>query len=244
MADQPTPRQERAARRWRNAENARAAWALFRDWLNRTREDDGSDAPYWCDGSHSSHGLWTGPGANRLVLFQKQHVMDRFLPDGRGSDRATRWKIATATLPFAPQALDRKLIRAHARFLGGPIGVVVDLDPHGLHAFGALRSGNLDAPVIVGRGLAIEWLGIDDAWLRRVRKTSRPLAMRTIRMRWVEREYWEIIKRFAPNVRALIGDESFSLLETGYKAESDAFADVMPAMLRARLRAAGRRETA
>ncbi len=244
MADQPTPRQERAARKWRNAENARAAWALFRDWLDCSDEDDGSDAPYGCDGAHSSHQLWTGPSARHLVLFQKGHVMNGFLPDGRGSDRATRWHIATATLPFAPQALDWKLIRAHARLVGGPIGVVADLDPHGLHAFGALRSGNLDAPVIVGRGLAIEWLGIDDAWLRRVRKTSRPLAMRTIRMRWVEREYWEIIKRFAPGVRALIGDESFSLLESGCKAESDAFADVMPAMVRARLRGATRRKTA
>jgi hypothetical protein len=244
MADQPTPRQERAARKWRDAKDARAAWALFREWLDRSDGDDGSDAPYWCDGSHSSHQLWTGPRARRLVLFQKGQVMDGFLPDGRGSDRATRWNIATATLPFAPQALDRKLIRAHARFVGGPIGVVADLDPHGLHAFGALRSGDLGAPVITGRGLAIEWLGIDDAWLRRVRKPSRPLAMRTIRMRWVEREYWDIIKRFAPGVRALIGDESFSLLESGYKAESDAFADVMPAMLRARLRGARRRKTA
>jgi hypothetical protein len=244
MADQPTPRQERAARRWRNAKDARAGWALFRDWLARTNEHDASDAPYWCDGAHSSHQLWNGPGANRLVLFEKQHVMDRFLPDGRGSDRATRWSIATGTLPFAPQALDRKLIRAHARLVGGPIGVVADLDPHGLRAFGALRSGNLDAPTIVGRGLTIEWLGIDDAWLQRVRKTGQRLAMRTIRMRWVEREYWDIIKRFAPGVRALIGDESFSLLENGYKAESDAFVDVMPAILRARLRAAGRRKTA
>jgi hypothetical protein len=167
--------------------------------------------------------------------------MERFLPDGRGSDRATRWKMATGTIPFAPQALDRKLIQAHARLVGGPIGVVADLDPHGLHAFGALRSGDVDAPVILGRGLAIEWLGIEDAWLRRVGKTGRPLAMRTIRMRWVEREYWDIVKRFAPGVPALIGGESLALLESGYKAESDAFQDVMPAMLRARLRRARRR---
>jgi len=38
------------------------------------------------------------------------HVMNAFLPDGRGSDRATRWGIATASTPFAPSPLDVKLI--------------------------------------------------------------------------------------------------------------------------------------
>jgi hypothetical protein len=171
------------------------------------------------------------------VLFQKQHVMNAFLPDARGADRATRWGIATATAPFAPSALDVALIRAHARLLGGaPIGFLGDLDPHGLHTFGALRSGSLDAPNVAARKLAVQWLGVDDAWLRRVRRTGRPLVSRTIRMKWVEREYWEIIKRFAPNVRSVVGDESFALLESGHKAESDAFVDVMPAELRARTR--------
>jgi len=101
---------------------------------------------------------------------------------------------------------------------------------------GALRSGNLDAPDLTGRKLVVEWLGIDDAWLRRARRTGRPMVTRLIRMGWIEREYWDILKRFAPGVRALIGDESFALLESGCKAESEAFEDVMPAMLRAMLR--------
>ena len=36
---------------------------------------------HWCDGLRSSTS-WTGPGATRLVLFEKRHVMERFLPDG------------------------------------------------------------------------------------------------------------------------------------------------------------------
>jgi hypothetical protein len=67
--------------------------------------------------------------------------MNQFLPDGHGSDWATRWHVATASAPFAPRALDVKLIRAHARFVGGPTGFVCDLDPHGLHTFGALHAG-------------------------------------------------------------------------------------------------------
>ena len=237
MSKTPTPRQERAARAWREATSAREAWLRFRAWLTRANpEDDTGDAPYWCDGLHSSHQLWTGPGATRLVLFEKRHVMERFLPDGRGSDRATHWNLATASAPFAPTPLDVKLIRAHARLLGGPIGFVGDLDPHALHVFGALRSGRLDAPDIAGRRQVVEWLGIDDEWLRRARKTDRPILARLIRMGWVEREYWEIIKRFAPSVRTLIGDESFALLDSGCTVESEAFEDMMPRLLRARLR--------
>ena len=37
--------------------------------------------------------LWTGGNATRLVLFQKLQVMNKFLPDGRGSDWATRMRI-------------------------------------------------------------------------------------------------------------------------------------------------------
>jgi hypothetical protein len=39
-----------------------------------------------------------------------------------------------------------------------------------------------------------------------------------------------------PGVRALVGEESFELLERGLKAESEAFRDVMVAMLRARVK--------
>ena len=56
------------------------------------------------------------------------------------------------------------------------------------------------------------------------------------RSAWVEREYWAIIKRLMPGVRALVGEESFGLLESGVKAETDAFRDVMVPMLRARLK--------
>ena len=55
---------------------------------------------------------------------------------------------------------------------------------------------------------------------------------------WVEREYWGIMKRLAPGIRTLIGEESSRLLETGLKAETEAFRDLMVPMLRARLKRA------
>ena len=101
---------------------------------------------------------------------------------------------------------------------------------------GTLRSGNPDAPNLAGKKLAVEWLGIDDEWLRRTRRTNFSLKGRLIRMPWLEREYWGIVRRMMPGVRALIGEQSFELLESGLKAESDGFRDVMMPMLRARLR--------
>ena len=234
---------DRTARSWREAKTPRAAWQAFRRWLLRTRPHDDGDAPYWQDEhptTYSSHHQWTGATATRLVLFQKLHVMNEFLPDGRGGDRASRWRIATATAPFAPRPLDVELIRAHARLIGGKIGFVGDLDPHGLHVFGSLRSGDLERPDIHGRRLVIDWMGIDGAWLARTPRTSRSLLGRTITMKWIEREYWDIVKRFMPDVRALIGEESFALLERGSKVELEGFADILPTMLRLRLRRGGR----
>ena len=67
------------------------------------------------------------------------------------------------------------------------MGIVADLDPHGLHMFGTLRSGEPDALDIGGKKLKVEWLGLDDEWLRRAQRTNFSLKGRAIRMPWVER---------------------------------------------------------
>ncbi len=233
---EPTPKQERAARAWREAKTAKKAWRELRSWLQRSRPDDDGDAPHWTQGFYSTHHAWTGSSAKGLLLFQKLHVMNEFLPDGKGSDWATRWRIATAAAPLAPTPFDVELIRAHAQLIGRPIGWFGDLDPHGLHSFGALRSGKLDAPDIAGQKLVVDWLGIDDAWLDAIKVKKGSLNPVTIRMKWAEREYWAIIKRFAPGLRQLIGDESFALLDSGVKIESEGMREVLPAMLRARVK--------
>lgn len=143
---EPHPNATRVARRARHGRPAR------RTWLARTHStlQYEGDAPWWAGQHHSDLRFWTGLNARRLVLFQKEHLMNEFLPDGRGSDWATRWHIATGTAPFAPKEHDVALLRAHVRLVGGPIGLLGDLDPHGLHTLGALRSGNLDAPSLGG----------------------------------------------------------------------------------------------
>ena len=226
---------ERAAQRWRRAKSGRDAWRVFARWLSRTDpEEDTSDAPYWDAGMHG-HSEWTGPKATQLVLFEKLHVMESFLPDGRGSTRSERWRVATHVVPFAPNGFDIDLIKSHARLVGGQIGFVGDFDPHGIHVFAALRSGRLAAPDLKGRALKLGWLGIDDAWLKRANRSGRAVESRLRRMAWIEREYWEVVKRLVPGVAALVGPQSFALLEEGLSLEADRLLDVLPAELRSRL---------
>jgi len=113
-------KEEAAAQHWRRARTPRDAWRLFSRWLSRTEPDeDTSDAPYWDTEMHG-HTVWTGPKAKQLVLFEKRRVMESFLPDGRGSTRAERWGVATHVVPFAPNPWDVRLIKHHARLIGGP----------------------------------------------------------------------------------------------------------------------------
>jgi hypothetical protein len=232
-SDQPTAEEEQAARTWREATQGRDAWLYFRDWLARTEPGGGAgDVPYDQKGLHASHRLFTKPDATHLVLFEKSHVMEVFLEKAYESERTTFEETATASVPFAPTAHDVSLVAAHVQLFGGPIGFVGDLDPHGLHVFGALRSGDLDAPDIAGRRLSIDWLGISDAWLSAGPVTTSSLRGRTIRMGWVEREHWGIIKRCAPGVGDLVGDQCFALLESGLKVEAEAFRDLAPTILR------------
>jgi hypothetical protein len=79
-----------------------------------------------------------------------------------------------------------------------------------------------------GRRLKIEWLGVNDRWLRAARRSKRSLLSRTIQMKWVEREYWSVIKGFMPDIESLLGEATVTMLDTGTKAEVDGFIDVMP----------------
>jgi len=227
----PTAADLRAARTWRDAPTAREGWLRFSRWLQRNarkRALEDGDAPFWQSEKDdvSSHVLVTKKNARRLVLFEKQHVMHDFM--GATWRLTKQMDTAAATVPFAPFPLDMELIADHARRLRAPLGFIGDADPHGVHVFGALRSGALDAPDMNGRSLKIAWLGIDDRWLRAGRRTNRSLIGRTIQMKWIEREYWFVIKRFMPRIDTLLGEATVTMLDTGTKAEVEGFADVMP----------------
>jgi hypothetical protein len=225
----PTAKEERAARKWREAKTAKEAWRELRAWALHTSDDVVGEAPM--EGrSYGHHEAWTGAGANRLLLFQKPYSMQSFVQQQRGATRG----IATASVPHAPHAFDVALLAAHAKLIGGPVGWIGDLDPHGLHTDGALRSGDLDAPSLEANALAVDFIGPDDGWLDELRKTSSTLLQYSIRMPWAEREYWGIVKRMIPGLQQLVGDESIAMLDSGVKIEMESLRDFLPDMLRRR----------
>ena len=228
----PTAKEERASRKWRETKTAKGAWRAFRAWALATSDQVVGEAPI--EGrSHGHHEAWTGAGADRLLLFQKPHSMRAFVEQQRGATRG----IATASVPHAPQAFDVALLAAHAKLIGGPVGWIGDLDPHGLHTYGALRSGDLDAPSLEANALAVDFIGPDDGWLEELRKTSSTLLRHTIRMPWAEREYWTVVKQMIPGLQQLVGDESIALLDSGVKIEMESLRDLLPQMLRRRFAA-------
>lgn len=228
---------ERAARAWRTAPPT-DAWKRFRAFVARHADDEENTCfvPHWSLRLQFTE-AWTGPKPSRLLVFQKRHAIETFIGPGPVS-RAEKLRVATVLAPFAPRAFDTALLRAHVKLVGGPpLGFVGDLSPYGVHLFGALRSGDLSAPRLDRRApLDLQWLGVDDSWLRRADTTTHPHRSRRVTMGWFEREYWGVVKRLLPGIRGVIGVESFALLEDGCTLEIDSFNDVLPDALAARLR--------
>ncbi len=76
-------RNERAARKWREARSPREAWRRSARWLkrNQSRKDhDDGDAPYAFDARRdfSMHTLFTGASAKRIISFEKTAIMHAF----------------------------------------------------------------------------------------------------------------------------------------------------------------------
>jgi hypothetical protein len=68
-------------------------------------------------------------------------------------------------------------------------------------------------------------MGLDSDWLNWVSRADPSGAVprwMTIRLRWLDVEYWELVKRLVPDVRALVGERAYEMLEGGTKLEVDA----------------------
>jgi hypothetical protein len=44
----------------------------------------------------------------------------------------------------------------------------------------------------------------------------------TIRLGWLDQEYWQLVKRLVPDARRLLGARAYAMLESGVKLEADA----------------------
>jgi hypothetical protein len=68
-------------------------------------------------------------------------------------------------------------------------------------------------------------MGLDSRWLKWICRDldvkEVPVGM-TIRLKWLDQEYWQLVKRLVPDVRRLIGARAYAMLEGGTKIEADA----------------------
>jgi hypothetical protein len=119
-----------------------------------------------------------------------------------------------------------RTVHAHAEALGARLAFFGDLDPQALHSFAALRAGGRRALLRgTGKPLPVTWLGLDSRWLewicRGLNVDDVPVGM-TIRLGWLDQEYWQLVKRLVPDVRRLIGARAYNMLDRGTKLEVDA----------------------
>jgi hypothetical protein len=221
------------ARAWRQGKTLAQAWTMFREFAKTRAWALDADLPVFDDSDerpdsdeHLQLKAW--PDA-RVVLVCEKMLVEKLLWDWEGAKRPSVAHATRTTLAFALPLASRWVahtLHDHAKSLGAKLAFFGDLDPHALHAFAALRAGGRKALLRgTGKTLPVSWLGLDSRWLdwicRAFGVTDVPVGM-TLRLKWVEQEYWQLVKRLVPDVGRLIGPRAYAMLDGGTKLEVDA----------------------
>lgn len=182
-------------------DGAAAAWRRFR---RSGVEADGlqeglSPAVLWMGAAPPRHLLYVTKLAIHRWLVGLLHPEDSLLLYGHGG---------------LPSAAVCRHVAATARHFGVPVLFLGDLDPGDLSALLSLQRG--DPRLTSGQPLAVRFLGIGDAWLKRFR---RHVPAASIDLSPAEREHLRLLRQIAPGLEALIGPRAMRLLEEGRKIE-------------------------
>jgi hypothetical protein len=230
----PTPDDVLRAAEWRGERAVAAAWKMYRSFASDLPWEAGGELPVFdvgmpADGFERLM-LRTRPDARVVLVCEKTIVLEA-ADAWSASDRPSAAHIAGAALAWVqplPSAWTCKVLRDHAKGLKAPLAFFGDLDPQALHLFAALRAGGPDA-VLKGRswvmGSPFHWIGLDGRWLDFACKhlgISEVPPSWTIRLSWLDQEYWELVKRMVPDVRRIVGARGCELLDRGVKIEADA----------------------
>lgn len=228
-----TPTDRASARSWRQGKTLAKAWTLYRDSARGGPWADEAELPVFDDvdelpDEFEHLQLKTRPDARVVLVCEKMHV-EKLLYEWEGAgcpSVAHATKTALAWLPPLASRWAARMLADHAKSLGARLAFFGDLDPQALHAFAALRAGGRKALLRgVGNTLPVTWVGLDSKWLNWVCRglgvKDVPLSM-TIRMQWLDQEYWQLVKRLVPDVRRLIGARAYNMLDGGTKVEADA----------------------
>jgi len=255
VAHVPTDEDRKRVAAWRSERTLSAAWKNYCTVATdeRWERDCGVYGFYSGTGTYDSDRLELSAGADARVLLVCEKTVVRDAVDvsryGAPARVTHSAKAALAWVRPLPSAWTSRALHDHAKRLKAPLAFFGDLDPQALHFFAAIRAGGRDA-LLRSRvaHVPIRWVGLDGRWLdlmcRHLEITEIPSAW-TIKMNWLDMEYWQLVKRMVPDVRTLLGARGFALLEGGSKIEVDAFMSFMRQPLLAeldrRLRRLGRR---
>ncbi len=218
---------------WRREQSLTKAWTIYQGFAKNGPWADDAELPNFDDvderpDEFEQVRLKARPDARVVLVCEKMHVEKR-LEEWEGANRpsiAHATKTALAWLPPLASGWAARLLYSHAESLGARLAFFGDLDPQGLHSFAALRAGGRKALLRgTGKTLPVTWMGLDSQWLewicRDLGVKDVPVAM-TIRLTWLDQEYWQLVKRLVPDVRRLIGARAFNMLDGGTKLEADA----------------------
>jgi hypothetical protein len=230
---EPTDTDRANVRGWRQGKTLEGAWTTYREFAKQSPWADDAELPNFDDVDERPDEfehlkLKTRPDARVVLVCEKMHV-EKLLYEWDGPRRpsvAHATRTALAWVPPLASSWVARTLRDHAHSLGAGLAYFGDLDPQALHSFAALRAGGRKALLRgAAKTLPITWMGLDSRWLDWVCRgfgvKDVPLSM-TIRMRWLDQEYWHLVKRLLPDVRHLIGPRAYKMLDGGTKLEADA----------------------
>jgi hypothetical protein len=223
----PTDAQRAEGAAWRKEKTFAKAWERFHRFASWWDEDPARgyavDLPLELDDAYQAVDFFTSPNAKRVVVVHKGSSVAAMVG---GGNIARAEEVAVVDCPMLPTAWTYALIRDHADRLGAPLAYFGDLDVDSLHRFAALRCGGSEA-LHAGAPPAqpVAYLGMDDAWLDHlaaIRGQAKDIPRSLmISFPWLEHEYWDLLKRFVPDLPALIGSRATRLLDSGARIEMD-----------------------
>jgi hypothetical protein len=159
-----------------------------------------------------------GGRPTQLLYFTKDFLCSHWMIEGQFP---SHWvALARRGLP-TPSYLEE--VRRYQMGVGVPISFVGELDPLDLTVYLMLLRGNVDLRSS-GRGIPVRYLGVSDDWLRLREKGANPISG-TLGMERLEHEHFELIRQALPDLRSLVGERCFALLEAGHKLELEGVCD-------------------
>jgi len=185
-------------------------WRQFRERVERTRKrayESLNPEPF------PPMKVYLGGGRpRRLLYFTKDFLCNHWMLHG---EFPKHW-IALVRYGV-PTSNYLEEVRHRSKELALPISFVGDLDPLDLTVYAMLRCGSADLRP-KSRALPVNYFGISDRWLDMRRFPKREIAG-ALGMERLEREHLKFLVGVLPNLRELVGDRCFELLEDGFKLE-------------------------